>query len=147
MMNQVYFIPLCLARRSLRQAFGLIPKAVLGGWSVQGKFRLLDSLGSRMILLSTLLLPPVGCVGTRVGPGAGEPVRTGLFAHMVDGDVDHGTSCPEKECLGYSEQQEGVPRESLMLPGLKGNSAAKPPEASRFLPVPTRPVFEPIATY
>lgn len=131
----------------MRQAFGAIPKVGLGRWGVHGIFRALDSLGGRIILLSTLLLLPVGCVGTRGRPGPGESVRTGFFAHVVDRDMVHGTGCPDQECLAYPEQQEGVPRESLMLPGLKGSSAAKPPEASRFLPVPTRPVFEPIATY
>jgi|688.fasta_scaffold40845_1 hypothetical protein len=146
-MNQVYFIPLCLARLSLRQAFGVIPKAGLGGWSMDNRLWRPDSLGARLILLSTLLFLPVGCVGTPVGPRPGESARTGFFAQTLESDVVHSAGYPDRDCLEYSEQQQGAPRESWTIPGLRRGSDTKPPEASRFLPVPTRPVFEPIVPY
>lgn len=44
-----------------------------------------------------------------------------------------------------AEEAQLQPRESLTLPWLREGHRTKPPEVSRFLPVPTRPVFEPQA--
>lgn len=63
------------------------------------------------------------------------PCRMGLMGKRMEAS-DASCNCAEEA----SEDRQ--PRGSLTLPWLKGNKA-KPPEVSRFLPVPTHPVFEP----
>lgn len=63
------------------------------------------------------------------------PCRMGLMGKRIEAGA---VSCNCAEQAGDNHQ----PRGSLTLPWLKGNKT-KPPEVSRFLPVPTHPVFEP----
>lgn len=77
--------------------------------------------------------------------------RLGLFGSRLG---QCGNDCyGECSCAMTSGIEEGLtaeeaqpqPRESLTLPWLREGHRTKPPEVSRFLPVPTRPVFEPQA--
>jgi hypothetical protein len=68
------------------------------------------------------------------------PCRMGLLGRRMDRGGD--CSCTSDGGCG-PEGVEPQPRESLTLPWLKGGHKSKPPEVSRFLPVPTRPVFQP----
>lgn len=63
------------------------------------------------------------------------PCRLGILGKRVD------VGCADPACGEMLGEPE--PRESWTLPGLRGKHKAEPPEVSRFLPVPSRPVFEP----
>lgn len=148
-MNPVYFIHLVLARLSRRQAFGVVPKA--------GKLVWRHSIFWSSLAFGMMSVTSFGCVGTRLGskphalrgqvvhqerdlPPRRDQVRTGLFARATT----HEIVGAEHDCYSASELPgPPAPRESLVLPWLKNDSRSHPPQPSRFLPVPTRPVFDP----
>ena len=68
-------------------------------------------------------------------PAHSLPCRMGLLGKRMD--TGGG------ECSCAAEGSEPQPRESLTLPWLREGHKSKPPEVSRFHPVPTRPVFQP----
>lgn len=58
------------------------------------------------------------------------------------------TATDRSVCLDPpSDHHPPKPRESLVIPGLGSKHPLTPPEPARFHPVPTRPVFEPLAHY
>ena len=162
-MNQVYFIHLVLARLSLRQAFGVTPNADLASSNDSAPFRASSAPTSpRSVLLwgmglAVWVLASSGCVGTRGGPPprfaprpglatmsglpSGGSARMGLLGKRLEHYGDECSCATDGSC---DPERAGLqPRESLALPWLKGDHESKPPEVSRFHPVPTRPVFQP----
>jgi len=124
--------------------------------------------------LAIWIMVSCGCVGTRISPPppyngcdfqppphhSKPPCRLGLFGRRLGQDVcEYNGECNgECNCAMTSgieavdienglaaEEAHPQPRESLTLPWLREGHKSKPPEVSRFLPVPTRPVFQPQA--
>lgn len=69
------------------------------------------------------------------------PCRMGWLGKRMDRDGGQCSCVTDGGC--GPEGAEPQPRESLTLPWLREGHKSKPPEVSRFHPVPTRPVFEP----
>lgn len=82
----------------------------------------------------------LGLLGKRIDNGGAECQCSSLVGAGLDGAGLDGAGAA---CMGDGSEPE--PRESLTLPWLKGGHKSQPPEVSRFLPVPTRPVFQPQA--
>lgn len=63
-------------------------------------------------------------------------------------DIGIATAATDRSvCLDPQSDHQPKLRESLVIPGLGSKHSQTPPEPARFHPVPTRPVFEPLAHY